>query len=1141
MVNSMNPPISIGAFVRGLNQRGVDLSADNGLLRVSAPRGVIDAALAEEINRRKTDILGYLNGLTDASLTIVPVDRGGPVPLGFVQQRMWVDNQLQPDTALYNLPAAWRLEGPLQLETFSRAFNAAIARHEILRLSIDAGGDEPTQSFAPFRERPLQIEDLSFVSAADRERELTARLHALRDESIDLGKGLPYRVSLIRVAPEEHVFFFMPHHVVWDGWSFDIFLRDLDEFYAAAIAGRPASLPELPIQYADYAVWHRNWLQSGGLQAQLEYWSDVLAGELTPLDLPADLPRPGRFSHRGDWEEFRISSATFERITRLAAARRGTSFMVLLAAWIAFLHRMSGQRDIVVGAPIQARQVPEVTDLVGCIVNTLCLRQRVEPESSFAHLIDAVRETCLGAYEHQDAPVEMLVERLVAQRDSSRTPLFQTMFSHQQVSRRPRTLGPLSISQVHVNPAAAATDLMLAVMEGSEGARGVIHYCTDLFLPSTVRRLRLRFENLLEAALADPALCIHDLPILTAAERATVLVEWNATAHEVPAALTAGDLFARQGWQTNIGTAVSFGTETLSYAELESRSNGLAHLLRSRGIGRGALVGLCLERSMDMIVAQLAILKSGAAYVPLDPTYPADRLAYMAEDARLALLVTHSSLADELRLPRSSSVLLDRDAAALAAQPDRPLAPDTMLDAGPGDPAYVIYTSGSTGKPKGVAVPHRALVNFLTSMAREPGLSAADRLVAVTTLSFDIAVLELLLPLLVGARIELAGRDHAVDGQALRTLLESSDATVMQATPATWRLLIDAGWKGGARFKALVGGEALPQALAQQLRERTGELWNMYGPTETTVWSTCARIADTSCGIVIGKPIANTTVYILDERRQPCPIGAPGELYIGGAGVALGYWNRPALTAERFIPDPFSTIPGATLYRTGDRARWCNDGMLEHLGRFDFQVKLRGYRIELGEIEAGIAGHPAIREVVVVARENVPGDAHLVAYVVAEDPPADLVEELRALVRAGMPEYMVPAHFVRLDALPLTANGKVDRAALPAPSLRDLAPSRIAVAPRTESERMVLDVFCGVLERADFGVLDSFFDLGGNSLSGARLMFKLRAVSGVAIPLRNLFEQPTAAGLAAVIDKLSWVAGAKTSPHGGAGREELML
>jgi len=754
-------------------------------------------------------------------------------------------------------------------------------------------------------------------------------------------------------------------------------------------------------------------------------------------------------------------------------------------------------------------------------------------EVTFRQLLQRVRKVTLEAFAHQDVPFEKVVEAVGVARDLSRSPVFQTMFILQNAPLAQAHAENLEWSSRLVHSGISKFDLTLSLEEGAQALTGFVEFNRDLFEPETVARLLDHFQTLLEAAVAKPDQKLSELPLLPTAERQQLLVGWNNTQTALPKDACVHDLFEQQVARTPNGVALVFENESLTYRELNLKANRLAHHLQDLGVGPGVIVGIHLARSPDMIVGLLAILKSGGTYLPLDAVYPPDRLAYMLEDSCAAFVLTQSHLAAQLEGTPITRVFLDKPFQSTAITGPNP--------AQPGSAAYVIYTSGSTGKPKGVAVPHHAVVNFLTSMAREPGLIPSDVVLAVTTLSFDIAVLELLLPLTVGARVVIASAEAVVDGLALRALLEKHHATVMQATPVTWRLLLEADWQPPAGFKALVGGETLPKDLADALIASGVQLWNMYGPTETTVWSTCARIVDIGNGITIGKPIANTTIRILDDRKNLCPIGIPGELCIGGEGVAIGYWNRPELTAERFIPDPFTTPPGARLYRTGDRARWRNDGTLEHLGRLDFQVKLRGFRIELGEIEAGIAQHPALREVAVIAREDTPGAKRLVAYIVADNPPADLPEKLRALLRAKLPEYMVPAQFVALKALPRTHNGKLDRKALPAPTTADESPRGVAAAPQTATEEMVLDVFRGVLGRTDFGVSDNFFDLGGHSLMAARLMSKLRTTSGIDIPLRDLFARPTAAALAEAIDALQWLQESKPPANTNGLREEIVL
>ena len=1090
------------SLAQQLQSRGVSFEVVDGGLRVTAPKGVIDATVAGRIRELKAGILAWLQAPVPASgPALVPVGRDRPLPLGFVQQRMWVHNQLEPDTVLYNLPAAWRLHGPLDRAALERAINAVIARHEVLRLLVQAEGPEPTEVFLPHREVALDLDDLSAEPADHREADLLRRLAELRDCTIDLGRDAPLRLRLFRLATDEHVLFFMPHHVVWDGWSFDIFLRDLNELYRAGLEGRAPQLPALPVQYPDYAVWHRQWLASGALQSQVGYWTSVLADLPEPLDLPADRPRPRLFSHRGDWDEFELSAQTVLRITHLAASHRATSFMVLLAAWYAFLHRVSGQTDIVVGAPVQARHAIEVTDLIGCFVNTLCLRQKLDPVMDFGTLIDRVRDTCLSAYEHQDAPVDLLVDRLVPQRDPSRTPLFQAMFSHQQVSRRPRALGNLTVGQQHVNPAATPTDLMLAVMEGDAGARAVIHYSTDLFDAATIRRLRERFVHLIDAALDDPGLGLHQLPIVTPQERQLMLGEWNATAHAWPGSATALALFEARVAAQPEAVALRCGGDALGYAELARRSDVLAGQLQGRSVRHGGIVGLHLERSFDMVVAILATWKVGAAYLPLDPTFPVDRLKYMIEDSGACLVLSHVDL--DAQRPDTEVPVLELESGQAGTNTAGTAVQRCSVP--PDARAYVLYTSGSTGRPKGVEIGHRSLANFLNSMALAPGLGAADRLLAVTTLSFDISILELMLPLAVGAQVVIATRDDVLDGYALVDLIEQEGVTAMQATPATWRLLLDSDWAGTSSFKALCGGEALPPALAGELLPRVGELWNMYGPTETTIWSTCIRITQAQ-DVTVGRPIANTRAYVLDERGALQPPGVPGELCIGGDGVAIGYLGQPELTAQRFVPDPFAAATGARMYRTGDWVRQLADGRIEFQRRRDNQVKVRGFRIELGEIESRLQAHEVVAGAVVVVREDRPGDARIVAYVVPRPGRTSTPSEYRRFLRQSLPDYMLPHLFVDLAQLPLTANGKIDRKALPMPAGMGGA-ERQRIAPRTDLERSIAELWQEMLGVESVSVTDNFFELGGQSLQAAQLATRIFKQSGHKITPRSvIFE-----------------------------------
>jgi amino acid adenylation domain-containing protein len=982
----------------------------------------------------------------------------------------------------------------------------------------------------------LPVMDLSGSPVA-REK-VREQLRADISRGFDLARGPLFRAHLYRLAPDAHVLLLAMHHIVSDGWSMAVFTRELCELYRRFCRGGDARLPALRVQYRDYARWQRGWLQGEVLERELAHWRGRLAGAPQVLELATDRMRPAVESHRGAFHAFALPRELVERLHGLSRREGATLFMTLLSGFALLLSRYGGQQDLLIGTPVANRSRAEIEGLIGFFVNTLVLRADLSGEPSVREFLARMREVCLEAYAHQDLPFERLVEELKPVRDLSRNPVFQVMFILQNAPQSALELPGLTLKFMDVGTGTAKVDLTLQAQETPEGLSGVFEYATDLFEPSTIARLAAHWRALLEAMVAAPERRVSQLPLLTEPERRRLLVEWADTGAGYGRGSCVQEMFEAQAARTPDAVALVCGGERLSYRELDARASRIAHVLRARGVGRGQRVGLCVERGADMVASVLGILKSGAAYVPLDPWFPPERLQFMAQDAELALLVSTGEVARLFDLPRERQLLLDADAGVIGSAPAAALPPDAR-SAQPGDAAYVIYTSGSTGKPKGVVVPHGAVVNFLASMAREPGLSADDVLLAVTTLSFDIAVLELQLPLTLGATVVVATRDEALDGRALGALLEEHRATVMQATPATWRLLLEAGWRGGSGFKALVGGEALPRDLADQLITRGVELWNLYGPTETTVWSSCARITDTSGGITIGKPIANTVIRILDAHNGLCPIGVPGELCIGGEGVSLGYWRRPELTAERFIADPFGTTPGARLYKTGDRARWREDGTLEHLGRLDFQVKLRGYRIELGEIEATLAGHPAVQQAVVVAREDEPGEKRLVAYVVAQDAPAELVERLRAHLRAKLPEYMVPSALMVLDAMPLTPNGKIDRKALPAPQRAGL--QEAYVAPRTATEETVMVVFREVLGRNDFGITDNFFDLGGHSLMAARLMHRLRAVSGILLPLRNLFERPTVVGLAETMDRLSWWANLKAPASGTADREEIEL
>jgi amino acid adenylation domain-containing protein len=1028
-------------------------------------------------------------------------------PASLMQQRLWFLEQLDPGRVTYNTPSAHRLSGPMDVDALERSFNAMVRRQAILRTSIWDEAGTPVQRILPVLEVALRpVVDLSALPPAERTDRLAELLKARVSQPIDMREAPLFRIGLYKLAEEEHVLFFMPHHVIWDGWSFDLFYEEMAALYGAYSQDLEPTLSPLTASYADFSRWQQDWLASDDLQQQLAHWKQRFIDLPEPLALPLDRPRPARMTGGGGTEPMTCSRELIERARHLGQANEATLFMTLLAVYTLLLSRHSGQRDIVVGTPVRGRDSAQLENVMGFFVNALPLRLHIDPQRNFIELLAEVRAVVLDAFSAPDVPFEHLVQQLNVPREESRSPIYQAFFSFQDARQRARRWGALQQAQVHIFQPGAAEDLGLWFLEHAQGLAGGLSFNTDVFTAGTAARFAERFQCLLSSALADPLRAIGQLAYMPVIEQ-TLLSQWNRTEAKPEPVASVAALLQCQSRRTPGRTALRFNVSVLTYAELDARSNRLAHELRMRGACRGTLVGLCLNRSLDMLVAQLAILKSGAAYVPLDPAYPAERLAYMAGDAQLALLVTESSLLHAVDWPRERSVLLDIDAARIAACSDASLPLDPALDAGADDPAYVIYTSGSTGKPKGVVVPHGAVVNFLASMAREPGLVDSDRLLAVTTLSFDISVLELLLPLTVGAQVVLASREQVLDGRVLLDLLGISDATVMQATPSLWRMLIDAGWQGAPGFKALVGGEALPLDLAQQLRTRCAEVWNMYGPTETTVWSTCWRLDDLQHGISIGTPIANTSVWVLDEQRQLCPIGVPGELCIGGRGVSSGYLHQSALTAERFIPDPFS--PGGRLYRTGDRGRWRNDGQLEHLGRLDFQVKLRGHRIELGEIEAAISSHPRVAQCVAIVREDTLGDARLVAYVVARGN-APTPTELRQHLQTQLPEYMLPQHVLALPALPLLSNGKINRKELPAPIENTTHAMSAKQVRLTSAEQAVADIWQEFLGVDGIRAEDNFFDLGGHSLLAMRIVMEMEKRLHMRVEVRRLIFESVA-------------------------------
>jgi len=1030
------------------------------------------------------------------------------LPVSSCQKRLWFLEQFQPGNPLYNVPIAVRIEGPLDATALERAVNQIIQRHEILRTCFDSQNGEPVQVIAPSLSWKLSAVDLESHPPADREAEAKRLAVTEARRPIDL-KQLPlFRAKLLRLSPNEHVLVLTWHHIICDGWSLGVFFKELVAFYQGQRAGRAVELPELHIQYADFAVWQHGRLKA--INKQLAWWRKHLGGPLPVLELPADRPRPAVQTYPGAVETLSLSAELRDALNRLGRKEEATLFMTLLAAFQTLLHRYTGLEDILIGSPIAGRNLTETEELIGCFINTLVLRSDLSGNPTFRALLGRVRETAVTSYANDDVPFEKLVEELQPGRDLSHSPLFQVMFALERAPFEDLRWPGLKLTSLGLDSGTAKFDVTLYMAESAKGLTARMEYNTDLFDATTIQRMLEHFRVLLEGVVADPDKRLSDLPLLTEGERHRVLVEWNQTRSEFPPHRTIHELFERQAAETPDAVAVLFGNQQLTYRDLDGAANQLARHLQKLGVGPDALVGLCMERSLGMVVGLLGVLKAGAAYLPLDPTYPKERLAFMLEDSRASVLLTQKKLLAALPKHKAHKICHDSEWKLISREStERPL---TVTR--PEHLAYVIYTSGSTGKPKGVQIPHRAMVNFLNSMRRKPGLARQDVLLAVTTLSFDIAGLELFLPLTVGARVILASREEAADGAQLATRIADGGVTVMQATPATWRMLLDSGWQGNNSLRVFCGGEALSPDLANRLLERCGELWNLYGPTETTVWSTVAKVEPGADSIVIGQPIANTQIYILDPHLQPVPVGVPGELFIGGHGLARGYLSRPELTAKKFIHHPFDGDADTRLYRTGDCARRRPDGSIELLGRFDHQVKVRGFRIELGEIESVLQQAPGVREAVVVVREDLPGDHRLAAYLTTYRQTTVSINELRAFLHDKLPDYMVPSTFVMLDALPLTPNGKVDRRALPAPESHRPDLKATFVDPGAGVEQTIAAIWREVLSVAKPGANDNFFDLGGHSLHLVRVQTRLREQLGLDIPVLKLFQYPTIRSLA---------------------------
>lgn len=1070
-----------------------------------------------QLSPRKKAILDALldkEGMASTEDKIPRRRESGPAPLSFSQQRLWFFDQFEPASFVYNVLTPVSLRGNLDVSALQEAFNHLVRRHEALRTTFELREGQPVQIIGQQQSIPIRRIDLSHQARPEQQEQFHAVFNDETCRPFDLKKGPLLRITLVRMAAEEHALLLAMHHIVTDGWSMNVLVREAVALYAMYSAGLAPGLSPLPIQYADFAVWQRSWLQGEVLEQQLAYWKQHLGAKPAVLELPTDFPRPAVQTYRGASFIFPFSPALSQSLKTFCRAQQATMFMVLLAAFNVLFHRYTGQQEIIVGSPIANRNRKELEGLIGFFANTLPMRTNVSGELSFREVLARLKEAALGAYAHQDLPFEYLVEQFHPERSLSHSPLVQVMFNFEPTIPQMAEMPGLSASLMEYDNKSAKFDLTLFARDHGTEIFGTLEHNVDLFTSETIERMAGHLLTLLSGIVANPDQPISGLPLLTRHERYQMLEEWNATEAACPQ-LCAHQIFEAQVHHAPNRTALIFENQELTYAQLNARANQLAHYLSSLGARPGKFVGIFMERSVEMIVAVLGVLKSGAACIPLDSVYPKERLTFMLEDSGAPVVVAQQAQAATLPVSGARLVCLDSEWQAISKEPEN--APQVAVT--PEDWMYVIYTSGSTGRPKGVVVPHRVLVNLVAW--HQSSLRQSQRTLQFASLNFDVSFQEIFSTFISGGVLVVPPEPLRLDLQALGQYIQQHPVERFHLPPVVLQKLAEEFTSHPEKFSAMrefmAGGEQLQitPAMVKFFRQlKDCRLYNHYGPSETHVMTSFPlpqQVDNWPALPPLGRPISNTELYLLDNYLQPVPIGVPGELYISGTCVAHGYLKRPALTAERFLPNPFSNKPGSRMYKTGDLVRYRPDGNVEFLGRNDFQVKIRGMRVELGEIEVELKRHPGVRDVAVVMHKDAQ-ESRLIAYVVFHAGQTVSSKELRDFLHERLPDHMVPAVFVSLEAFPLTPSGKIDRRALPEPGRPES--TRGYVAPRTELEEVLAIIFSEVLQVERIGIFDDFFELGGHSLLATQISSRIREALHVELPVRRIFESPAIDGLA---------------------------